>query len=91
MKDLRDVFEEAIARRELQILVNAHKFEDEEFEEFYAKIANRIMRVVVTFRARDLAAIDSVCVGLDAEWQGFYIQRRRVDQLDNIYVSRLRE
>ena len=89
MKNLKAIFEEAISRQEVLVLSTAHRFDDESQDDFYAKMSNRIKHITATLQAKDLHGINAICAGLDAKWQGFYIQRRRVDQLDNIYVSRL--
>ena len=86
--ELISLFEKRISEREQQILCNAHKWEDESFNMFYVRISKRIASIVVTFRAKELLGIDLFCPGLDAIFEDFSIQRRKVDELDNIYVSR---
>ena len=41
-----------------------------------------------TFLACEIPGINSICPGTSAEWHGFKVQRRRVDELDNIYIKR---
>ena len=83
------IFEQAIARQEQLIEETACRFDDETQEDFEAKIARRLAIVCVGLgRARTIPEIGSICPGQDAEWKGFHIERRRVDHLDNIYVSR---
>ncbi len=87
---LAEIFEKAIRRQEILVLTAAHKFDDETQEEFYAKVSRRLKTCTATFDASELPGIpDALCAGLDAQHKGFRITRRRVDQLDNIYVSRL--
>lgn len=87
--DAKQMFEKAIARQEVLVQDRAHKMEWETDDEFNAKVAQRIKMVCVGLgHARDIPGINGICLGLDADWEGYHIERRRVDQLDNVYVSR---
>lgn len=89
--NLEDVFEQAISHQENLIREQAYKFDDETQDEFDAKVARRIKLVCVGIgHARQYPGINAICPGLDAIWKRYRIDRRRVDQLDNIYVSRSR-
>jgi len=88
--DANEIFEKAISRQEKLTRSNAFKFDDETQEEFDAKVARRIKMVCTGVgNAREIPGINAICPGLDADWNGYRINRRRVDQLDNIYVSRI--
>ena len=84
------MFEEALSRQEQARATLAFQFDDETDEEFAAKVARRIRLACATFanHRNHIDGIDAICPGLDAIWRGFKIQRRRVDQLDNVYVFR---
>ena len=87
--ETKQKFEQAIARQEQLVHENAYAWLDETPEQFNEKYTNRLSRVCVGIgHARDIPGINSICPGQDATWQGFRINRRRVDQLDNVYVSR---
>lgn len=88
--DIKQIFEEAIARQERIILQETFRFPDETQEEVDAKNARRIKMVCVGMgHASQFSDINLICPGQDVNWEGFRINRRRVDQLDNIYVSRI--
>ena len=87
--DLKQIFEQAIARQEAAIRKIACKFDDETQEQFDAKVARRVaMACLGIGHARQFPGINAICPGQEADWEGFHISRRRVDQLDNIYVRR---
>jgi hypothetical protein len=87
--NIKEVFEQAIARQEHLVFETAFQFDDETDEEFQAKVEGRLKRVCIGLgHARQFPGINGICPGQEVVWEGFYIQRRRVDQLDNIYVSR---
>jgi len=85
----KQMFEEAITRQERLVRDVAFKFDDETEAEFEAKVTRRISIVCIGIgHARNVPGINAICPGQDAIWEGFRINRRRVDQLDNVYVSR---
>ena len=87
----KEIFEQAISRQEQLTREIAVKFDDETQEEFDAKVERRINMVCVGLgHARNIPEINGICPGMEATWEGFRISRRRVDQLDNVYVSRAR-
>ena len=87
--DAKQMFEQAISRQEQLVREIAHKFDDETQAEFEAKVARRIKMVCVGIgHAREVDGIEAICPGQDAIWEGFKVARRRVDHLDNVYVSR---
>ena len=86
---LEERFDKAISRQEVLVMTTAYKFDDETQQAFYDGVARRLRTRIATFDAKELPGIDAICAGLDAEYKGYRITRRRVDQLDNIYVSRL--
>jgi hypothetical protein len=89
--NLKEKFEQDIARQEERIRKDAFKFDDETQEEFEDKIARRIkLTVTACYRANELPGINAVSIdfGGSVNWEGFKVIRRRVDQLDNVYVSR---
>lgn len=82
-------FDNAIKRQEELIIKDAFRFDDETEEEFNAKIQRRISKVCMGVgSAQDFPGITAICPGQNAVWNSFRINRRRVDQLDNIYISR---
>lgn len=86
------LFEKRITAQERLIQETAYQFEDESQEDFDTKVARRTRLVVVGLgHARTVPYINAICPGQDATWQGYRINRRRVDQLDNVYVSRSRK
>ena len=90
-KTAEQIFEEAISRQEEATtkLTMDCRFDDETDEQFEAKLQRRINYVCVGIgHARTIPGINGICPGQDANWNGYRINRRRVDQLDNVYVSR---
>ena len=87
--DLAQIFENAIARQENLKLENAFRFDDETQAEFDAKVARRLKSVCVGLGSTDeYPRVKEICPGQSVVWQGYKIARRRVDELDNIYISR---
>ena len=90
--ELISLFEKRISENEQRILRNAFKFEDETHSDFYARIARQItLTCMISFRTSDIPEIALFCEGLECELGNFRVSRRRVDEIDNIYVSRKRE
>lgn len=59
-------------------------------EEWQQKINKRLQNVTVGVgSANNLPGIELIIPGQEAKWRDYYVERARVDQLDNIYVTRL--
>ena len=87
--EAKEIFERAITRQEQLVLDTAYRFDGESQKHFENKVARRIRMVCVGIgHARTVPGINGICPGLDATWEGYRINRRRVDQLDNVYVGR---
>lgn len=82
-------FDNALRRQEELVIKTACRFDDESEEEFNAKVQRRLANVCMGIGSSwELPGITAICPGSDATWAGFIINRRRVDQLDNIYIRR---
>lgn len=89
---IKAMFEQRIAAQECIVRDTAFRFDDESQEDFDAKIERRIKLVVVGLgHARNIPGINDICPyrnGMKVEWEGFYVSRNAVDQLDNVYIGR---
>jgi len=74
--EAKQIFEQAIAQQEVAI------------REMFGEETSVASVCVGLGNAREIPGIDEICPGQDATWEGYRINRRRVDHLDNVYVSR---
>jgi len=84
-------FEEVIQEQENAIR-NQEKPDWYSDEEWQDKIDKRVRNVVVGVdSAQNIPGIELIIPGQQAKWRNYFVERQRVDQLDNIYVSRIRK
>ena len=91
-EDAASIFERMISRQEELRRKNACQRSDETDAEFAARLARALKMIVVPVgHASIIPGIEAICPekqGCPTRFGNYFVSRRKVDQLDNVYVWR---